>query len=173
MTQEDYNELSIYLTTIQYPNSNRGIQWLVENETIEEYRQRTSMTRKKIAKVFAMPARLFNDYVHYAVGQIQDAIGVYNIPDITNGNSHLWSKMASHEDGLLLGYDWPYYLGDESITAGGGRVVVVLSDEGVKWLNGIAEKVKGYILEDVPTTNEVNEDEEYFNYLLNELKSLL
>jgi len=144
MTQEDYNELSIYLTTIQYPNSNRGIQWLVENETIEEYRRRTSMTRKKTAKVFALPARLFNDYVHYALGQIQDSIGVYNIPDITNGKSHMWSKMASHEDGLLLGYDWPYYLGNKSITAGGGRIVVVLSEKGVHYMNEIADAVKSH-----------------------------
>jgi hypothetical protein len=46
---------------------------------------------------------------------------------------------------ILQGTGWRQYLGDPSIQNGGGRVVVVLSDEGVKWLNEIVDKVKSYI----------------------------
>jgi hypothetical protein len=53
--------------------------------------------------------------------------------------------MTTNVDGGFEGNYWHDYLGDKNIAAVGGRVVVVLSDEGVKWLNEIVDKVKSYI----------------------------
>jgi hypothetical protein len=145
----DYKALSERLTTIQYPNTKNGVQWLVDNEVIEEYRQRTYATRGKITKVLRPfeIGQAFNDDVRNLLGWLQDAIGVYNIPDFLNGLSNSWSKVSSlNSNEYFQGTGWPQYLGDPSIqNGGGGRVVVVLSDEGVKWLNEIADKVKSYI----------------------------
>jgi hypothetical protein len=146
----DYKALSKLLTTIQFPNTKNGVQWLVDNEVIEEYRQRTYATRGKITKVL-LPFQMGQAYTAEPgnfcnfLGWIQDAIGVYNVPDILNGRSYLWSKMTTNVDGGFEGNYWHDYLGDKNIAAVGGRVVVVLSDEGVKWLNEIADKVKPYI----------------------------
>ena len=152
----DYNALSKLLTTIQFPNTpKKGVEWLVENEVIDEYRKRTYATRGKITKVLR-PFEIgqsYNDSVRNLLGWLQDAIGVYDVPGkdrrkadyILSGHSHLWSKMTTNVDGGFEGHRWHDYLGHENITEVGGRVVVVLSDEGVKWLNEIADKVKHYI----------------------------
>jgi len=156
----DYKALSKRLTTIQFPNTKNAVQWLVDNEVIEEYRQRTYTTRGKITKVLRPfeIGQAYNDSVRNLLGWIQDAIGVYNIPDFLNGGSHSWGKVSSvNSDEYLQGTGWPQYLGDPSIQNGGGRVVVVLSDEGVKWLNEIVDKVKAYIPVDVPTTKPTKE----------------
>jgi hypothetical protein len=142
----DYKALSKRLTTIQFPNKKNGVQSLVENEVIEEYRQRTYATRGKITKVlrpFEM-GQAYNDSVRNLLGWLQDAIGVYEVPDILNGRSYLWSKMSNFDGGFEGNY-WHDYLGDKNIATVGGRIVVVLSDEGVRRLNEIADKVKHYI----------------------------
>jgi hypothetical protein len=121
---------------------------LEENEVIEEYLQRTYATRGKITKVLRPfeIGQAYNDSVRNLLGWLQDAIGVYNIHDFLNGGSHSWYKVSSvNPDVILQGTGWRQYLGDPSIQNGGGRVVVVLSDEGVKWLNEIVDKVKSYI----------------------------
>lgn len=145
----DYNALSKRLTTIQYPNiPTKGVHWLAEKEVIEEYRQRTYATRGKITKVLRPfeIGQAYNDSVRNLLGWLQDAIGVYNVPSILNGRSHSWSKMSSvNPDESFVGTGWPSYLGSQDIAIEGGCVVVVLSDEGVKWLNEIADKVKHYI----------------------------
>jgi hypothetical protein len=157
----DYNALSKRLTTIQFPNTKAAASRLVDNELIiEEYRQRTYATRGKITKVLRPfeIGQAYNDDVRNLLGWLQDAIGVYNIPDFLNGRSHSWNKLSSvNPDEHLRGTGWHQYLGDPSIQNGGGRVVVVLSDEGVKWLNEIADKVKSYIPVDIPTTKSTDE----------------
>ena len=147
----DYKALSKRLTTIQFPfpktKMMNDAQWLKDNEVIEEYLQRTYATRGKITKVLRPfeVGQAYNDSVRNLLGWLQDAIGVYNVPDILNGRSYLWSKMTTNVDGGFEGNYWHDYLGDKNIAAVGGRVVVVLSDEGVKWLNEIVDKVKSYI----------------------------
>jgi len=158
----DYKALSKRLTTIQFPfpKTKNDASWLEENEVIEEYLQRTYTTRGKITKVLRPFefGQAYNDSVRNLLGWLQDAIGVYNIHDFLNGGSYPWHKVSSvNPDVILQGTGWPQYLGDPSIQNGGGRVVVVLSDEGVKWLNGIADTVKGYIPVDVPTTKPTKE----------------
>jgi hypothetical protein len=158
----DYNALSKRLTTIQFPfpKTKNDASWLEENEVIEEYLQRTYTTRGKITKVLRPfeIGQAYNDSVRNLLGWLQDAIGVYNIPDFLNGLSNSWSKVSSlNSNEYFQGTGWPQYLGDPTIQNGGGRVVVVLSDEGVKWLNEIADKVKAYIPVDVPTTKPTKE----------------
>jgi len=175
----DYNALSKRLTTIQFPNTKTAASRLVDNELIiQEYLQRTYNTRGKITKVLRPfeIGQAYNDDVRNLLGWLQDAIGVYNIPDFLNGGSHSWgyshswgkvSSVNSNEH--LQGTGWPQYLGDPIIQNGGGRVVVVLSDEGVKWLNEIASKVMNlrlssmastYIPSDIPTTKPTKENSE-------------
>jgi hypothetical protein len=160
----DYKALSKRLTTIQFPNTRTTASRLVDNEhIIEEYLQRTYATRGKITKVLRPfeIGQAYNDSVRNLLGWLQDAIGVYNIHDFLNGGSYPWHKVSSvNPDVILQGTGWPQYLGDPSIQNGGGRVVVVLSDEGVKWLNEIADKVKSYIPVDIPTTNPTKEKSE-------------
>ena len=160
----DYTDaLSKRLTTIQFPfpktKMMNDAQWLKDNEVIEEYLQRTYATRGKITKVLRPFefGQAYNDSVRNLLGWLQDAIGVYNVPDIMDGRSYLWSKMTTNVDGGFEGNYWHDYLGDKNIDTTGGRVVVVLSDEGVKWLNEIADKVKSYIPVDVPTTKSTDE----------------
>ena len=149
----NYKSLSKRLTTIQFPfpktKMMNDAQWLKDNEVIEEYLQRTYATRGKITKVLRPfeIGQAYNDDVRNLLGWLQDAIGVYTVSDFLNGGSLSWSKMSSVNPGesLDVGTGWHQYLGDPSIQNGGGRVVVVLSDEGVKWLNEIVDKVKSYI----------------------------
>ena len=79
------------------------------------------------------------------IESIMNAIGVYNVPDIMDGRSYLWHKITGNDIFPTHGDYWPSYLGNKEICSYGGRVVVVLSDEGVKWLNEIVDKVKAYI----------------------------
>jgi hypothetical protein len=148
----DYNALSKRLTTIQFPfpktKMMNDAQWLKDNEVIEEYLQRTYATRGKITKVLRPfeIGQAYNDSVRNLLGWLQDAIGVYTVPDFLNEGSHSWHKVSSvNPDEFLHGTGWRQYLGDPTIQNGGGRVVVVLSDEGVKWLNEIVDKFKSYI----------------------------
>ena len=96
----DYNALSKRLTTIQFPNTKNGVQWLVDNEVIEEYRQRTYATRGKITKVLRPfeIGQAYNDSVRNLLGWLQDAIGVYTVPDsflTTSPQTIQWSKVSS------------------------------------------------------------------------------
>jgi hypothetical protein len=151
MMKPDYTDaLSKRLTTIQFPfpktKMMNDAQWLKDNEVIEEYLQRTYATRGKITKVLRPfeIGQAYNDDVRNLLVWLQEAIGVYNVPDFltTSPQTIQWSKVSSvNPDEWFHGVRWRQYLGDPSIQNGGGRVVVVLSDEGVKWLNEIVDKV--------------------------------
>lgn len=124
--------------------------------TVDDYRKRTETTRGKIGMVkrpFQIGQAIGPD-TQDALESLYDAIGVYDVPDIMDGLSHLWSKNDNR------GSHWSSYLGDREICSYGGCVVVVLSDWGVQWLNGIADKVKSYIPSDVPTTKPTKEKSE-------------
>jgi hypothetical protein len=148
MMKPDYTDaLSKRLTTIQFPNTKTAASRLVDNELIiQEYLQRTYNTRGKITKVLRPfeIGQAYNDDVRNLLVWLQEAIGVYNVPDFltTSPQTIQWSKVSSvNPDEWFHGVRWRQYLGDPSIQNGGGRVVVVLSDEGVKWLNEIVDKV--------------------------------
>jgi|LakMenEpi03Aug12_release.lakeMendotaPanAssembly.Ray.scaffolds.fasta_scaffold430544_2 hypothetical protein len=71
---------------------------------------------------------------------LMDEIGVYWVPPAKQGQPYLWYRREPdyHHS---QGNEWYDYFGDDSITQSGGLVVVLLSDEGVKYLNKCAMKV--------------------------------
>ena len=127
--------------------------------TVDDYCKRTETTRNKIGKVWIpfQVGQAYNPGVEEILQLLYNAIGVYSIPDIMDGRSHLWHKITGDDINPIHGDYWPSYLGEKEICSYGGRVVVVLSDEGVKWLNEIADTVKAYIPVDVPTTKPTKE----------------
>jgi len=56
-------------------------------------------------------------------------------------HSVYWGVMANLHGKHELHSTWQPWLGDKEIIHEGGKVVVSLSDEGVKWLNEIADRV--------------------------------
>jgi len=142
-----------YLQSVQFLNDKSDKSWT--SHTIKEYRARTETTREKIDKVRTADkiGRSLAYLTSETLDALYNAIGVYDVPDILDGNSHVWRKMTGDEiNDNIIGMDWRDYLGDRNkILFGGGRIVVMLSPEGVKWLNGIADRVKQYIPSDVPT----------------------
>ena len=87
--------------------------------------------------------------------EIRNTIGIYGITSktyalessIVFGSKILWYKQNGNErpeiDPLINGV-WKDWLGNMGITESGGYVVVSLSDTGVEYLNGIADKVSSY-----------------------------
>jgi hypothetical protein len=69
------------------------------------------------------------------------AIGVYNIKRWDESNIGQWTQNGTY----IIGNEWLDYLGDQSIRKGGGHIVVMLSDEGVKSLNEIAHKLYPFV----------------------------
>ena len=132
--------------SIQFRNLLSTLEW---ETTINEYLKRTENTCKKIDNLlrrFRM-GPTYNPNVEVILGILYNVIGVYFIPDIRDERPYLWSKITNFTDEInpVLGNYWPSYFGSSTIADGSGRIVVVLSDEGVKWLNEIADKVKSYI----------------------------
>ena len=72
------------------------------------------------------------------------AIGVYNIRRWSEDMGH-WTGQWTQHGTFNVGDEWVDYLGDQSIRKGGGYIVVMLSDEGVKSLNEIAHKLYPFV----------------------------
>ena len=70
-------------------------------------------------------------------------IGVYWVPPVKQGQPYLWYRREPdyHHSQTSTGKEWYDYFGDSSINQSGGLVVVLLSDEGVEYLNKCAMKV--------------------------------
>lgn len=70
-------------------------------------------------------------------------IGVYWVPPVKQGQPYLWYRREPdyHNSQTSTGKEWYDYFGDSSINQSGGLVVVLLSGEGVKYLNKCAMKV--------------------------------
>ena len=97
------------------------------------------------------------------IEHLMDEIGVYWVPPAKQGQPYLWYRREPdyhHSQGngvcILRSSEWYDYFGDSSITQSGGLVVVLLSDEGVEYLNKCAMKV-GF--RPSPTTNTVEKSE--------------
>jgi hypothetical protein len=72
---------------------------------------------------------------------IMNAIGVYRIPPISQKQSYLWNRIDL-SDYNSEKQDWYDYLGNPHIiTTSGGMITVLLSDEGVEYMNKCAMKV--------------------------------
>ena len=79
------------------------------------------------------------------IESIMNAIGVYRIPPPSEKRPHLWYREESNNwiyTGDMLVDDWYDYLGNPHIiTTSGGMITVLLSDEGVEYMNRCALKV--------------------------------
>jgi hypothetical protein len=89
--------------------------------------------------------------------ELHSAIGVYNIRRWDENKTAKWANLKSRFQRLqpltsyLLSTEWVDYLGDQSIRKGGGHIVVMLSDEGVKQLNEIAHALYPFVQSSVTT----------------------
>jgi len=146
--------LSPFLTNLQFSNVMPGIR------DIDSYKLRIESTVKKLDSLFDSLDHLKGlPYGGWGldrdtISTIRDTIGIYSIipqkeRELFN-STILWYKDVS---GLnIRGQDelhstWQDWLGDRGITQLGGKVVVSLSDKGVSYLNGIADKVSSYTTE--------------------------
>ena len=150
--------LSPLLTNLQFSNVMSGI-----IRDIDSYKLRIESTVKKLDSLFDSLHQLEElPYGGWGVDRdtistIRDTIGVYSIipqkERETFNSTILWYKIAFDVSGLnFRGQDelhstWQDWLGDREITQLGGRVVVSLSDKGVSYMNGIANKVSSYTTE--------------------------
>ena len=79
------------------------------------------------------------------IESIMNAIGVYRIPPPSEKRPHLWYREESNNwiyTGDMLVDDWYDYFGNPHIiTTSGGMITVLLSDEGVEYMNRCAMKV--------------------------------
>ena len=75
------------------------------------------------------------------IESIMNAIGVYRIPPISQKQSYLWNRIDL-PDYNSEKQEWYDYLGNPHIiTTSGGMITVLLSDEGVEYMNKCAMKV--------------------------------
>ena len=81
------------------------------------------------------------------IQSIMNAIGVYRIPPISQKQSYLWDHIDLPDFCTRIPNnsekrDWYDYLGNPHIiTTSGGMITVLLSDEGVEYMNKCAMKV--------------------------------
>lgn len=150
--------LSPFLTNLQFSNVMPGIR------DIDSYALRIEGTVKKLDSLLHSLQQLEElPYGRWGVDRdtistIRDTIGIYSIipqkERETFNSTILWYKDVS---GLnIRGQDelhstWQDWLGDRGITQLGGKVVVSLSDKGVKQLNKIANKLYPLVQSSVTT----------------------
>ena len=70
-------------------------------------------------------------------------IGVYEIATFPDSQNYMW-KMRRHKDPMippLIGQRWYKYLGEPFPMGALGKVVVLLSEEGVLFVNEIARRI--------------------------------
>lgn len=88
------------------------------------------------------------------LGEICTAIGLYQIW-APNGNQRfntLWNKLG-HDDNFNPAYWWDF-MGDTSIMDEGGYVAVLLSDEGVEYMNRLYADIRSLVPHCSYTTTE-------------------
>jgi hypothetical protein len=125
---------------------------------VSDYEPRCEATRKKIRVLIsamdewtkntngsrlAIPIGTKLVQAESILNELHNAIGTYDIIEppfgFISGRRH------------VCGNEWLDYLGDQSIRKGGGHIVVMLSDEGVKQLNDIAHKLYPFVQSSVTT----------------------
>jgi hypothetical protein len=147
--------LSPFVTPLQIRD---GAEYLFQ--PLDSYRRRINETIGKIdSLVDILPATQLSEseYDQWSRDrsiaiEIRNTIGIYFITSktyaqessIVYGSKILWYKKNGNTqpeiDPFINGV-WKDWLGDKGITELGGYVVVSLSDTGVEYLNGIADRV--------------------------------
>ena len=140
-----------------------NLQTTGDNFDYDLYRDKLDATIEKIDSLIeTLPVKQLSEseYEQWSrarsiVIEIRNTIGIYGITSktyalessIVFGSKILWYKQNGNErpeiDPLINGV-WKDWLGNMGITESGGYVVVSLSDTGVEYLNGIADRVSSY-----------------------------
>ena len=140
-----------------------NLQTTGDNFDYDLYRDKLDATIEKIDSLIdTLPVKQLSEseYDQWSLNrsiviEIRNTIGIYGITSktyalessIVFGSKILWYKQNGNErpeiDPLINGV-WKDWLGNMGITESGGYVVVSLSDTGVEYLNGIADKVSSY-----------------------------
>ena len=139
------SRMSKWLQSAHHPlhNISQGVLWAKMNEELP----RIERTKKKIEFLMDSMKSSFYETPHQYktrmnLEKLHHSIGLYKVPSFADDNSYLWSRPdKDHDNTFHVGSVWFDYLGNPSIRLTGGYVVVMLSDEGVEYLNGIANMV--------------------------------
>jgi hypothetical protein len=134
-----------------------------DNFDYDLYRAKLDVTIEKIdSLVDTLPVKQLSESEYdlwsrarSIVIEIRNTIGIYDITSktyalessIVFGSKILWYKQNGNERpeiDPLINSTWHDWLGNMDITESGGKVVVSLSDTGVEYLNGIADRVSSY-----------------------------
>ena len=141
-----------------------NLQTTGDNFDYDLYRDKLDATIEKIdSLVDTLPVKQLSEseYDQWSLNrsiviEIRNTIGIYGITSktyalessIVFGSKILWYKQNENERpeiDPLINSTWHDWLGDSGITESGGTVVVSLSDKGVSYMNGIADKVSSYV----------------------------
>ena len=145
--------ISKWVESIRIPNRKNNPNYAMARS--HNYNHRVEKTKKKIQSLndAIQPYR----WVYHAgdgkimkandiLDELYKTIGVYQISGKNEKVWCLWRRPRPSGEGMgafatEFGTEWFDYLGTQSIRESGGYVVVMLSDEGIEFLNKIAKEV--------------------------------
>lgn len=118
---------------------------------IEELKNFINHRKSDLEIIFG--SKYINEWIS-DLEEISFAIGVYSVPPpkMKFPNSYLWLKhRTKHTLPVTTSTAWKSnfwwdFLGDSTILQTGGRIAVLLSDEGVEWANAIFDRINKYKL---------------------------
>lgn len=126
------------------------------NKTRQKMKNIIKEDQRKHGGVLLTSYRHANDFMtdKERIEYLMDDMGVFLVPthaawnvvptrhqQIKQIRPYIWYRNEPDYPGNSMGNEWYDYYGDDSITQSGGLVVVLLSDEGVEYLNRCAMKV--------------------------------
>jgi hypothetical protein len=128
-----------YLSHIQFRDDHHY-------ETVD-WQERVWKTKDKLLKLRRDCIDLTHNLISFGeINTLHDiiiTIGFYEIPHFPKEQNYMW-KMRRDKDPTIpptIGNKWYEYLGPSSTFVHSGKVVVLLSDEGVLFANEIARRI--------------------------------
>jgi hypothetical protein len=129
-----------YLSHIQFRDDQK-------NESVD-WQERVWKTKDKLLKLQLECRDVDYDLVSWeeltTLDDLIITIGFYEIPHFPKEQNYMW-KMRRDKDPMIpptIGNKWYEYLGPSSTFVHSGKVVVLLSDEGVLFVNEIASRIR-------------------------------
>jgi hypothetical protein len=140
-----------YLSHIQFRDDQK-------NESVD-WQERVWKTKDKLLKLQLECRDVDYDLVSWeeltTLDDLIITIGFYEIPHFPKEQNYMW-KMRRDKDPMIpptIGNKWYEYLGPSSTFVHSGKVVVLLSDEGVLFVNEIARRIRECTTEKLPLVN--------------------
>jgi hypothetical protein len=128
-----------YLSHIQFRDDQK-------NESVD-WQERVRKTKDKLLKLQLECRDVDYDLDWEELTTLDDliiTIGLYEIPHFPKEQNYMW-KMRRDKDPVIpptIGNKWYEFLGPSSTFVHSGKVVVLLSDEGVLFANEIARRIR-------------------------------